>query len=112
MVLTDDAGTPDDTGDDFDPTFTGGDTDGDGLLDIGRDLAVRGDRHGRGGPYANFAMVSGRSATQVELRDNDPSHYFGVISGMTIKKYTNGIDADTHRSRSCRSGVRFSGRTW
>ena len=32
--------------------------------------------------------------TEVELRDNDPSHYFGVVSGVTIKKYTNGEDAD------------------
>ena len=49
VVLSDDAGTPDDAGDDFDPTFTGGDTNGDGLLDIGRDMVVRGDRHRRGG---------------------------------------------------------------
>ena len=30
-----------------------------------------------------------------QLRDSDPSHYFGVVSGINVKKYTNGDDADT-----------------
>src|SRR5262245_21956207 len=35
VVVTDDNGTPGNTADDFNPAFTGGDTDGDGLLDVG-----------------------------------------------------------------------------
>ena len=94
VVLTDDAGTPDDTGDDFDPTFTGGDTDGDGLLDVDETWLYEATGTAEPGLYGNFAIVTGLSATEVELRDNDPSHYFGVVSGVTIKKYTNGEDAD------------------
>ena len=59
-------------------------------------MAVRGDRHRRGGLVRQLRRWSPAiSATEVELRDNDPSHYFGVTSGVTIKKYTNGVDADT-----------------
>ena len=35
VVVTDDNLTPGNPGDDFNPTFSGGDTDGDGLLDVG-----------------------------------------------------------------------------
>ena len=95
VVLSDDAGTPDDAGDDFDPTFTGGDTNGDGLLDTDETWLYEATGTAEEGSYANFALVTGQSATEVELQDNDPSHYFGVTSGVTIKKYTNGVDADT-----------------
>ncbi len=100
VVLTDDAGTPDDTGDDFDPTFTGGDTNSDGLLDTDETWLYEATGTAEEGLYANFAEVTGLSATEVELRDNDPSHYFGVTSGVTIKKYTNG----DRRRRPDRSG--------
>ena len=35
VVVTDDNLTPGTTGDDFNPAFSGGDTDSDGLLDVG-----------------------------------------------------------------------------
>ena len=35
VVVTDDNRTPGNTSDDFNPSFTGGDTDGDNLLDVG-----------------------------------------------------------------------------
>ena len=35
VVVTDDNLTPGNTSDDFNPSFTGGDTDNDGLLDVG-----------------------------------------------------------------------------
>ena len=34
VVVTDDNRTPGNTSDDFNPSFTGGDTDSDGLLDV------------------------------------------------------------------------------
>ena len=49
VTVRDDNGTPADPADDFDATFVGGDTDGDGLLDLDRDLDLHrhADRHRR-----------------------------------------------------------------
>ena len=95
VVLTNNAGTPDDTGDDFNPNFTAAIPTADGLLDTDETWLYEATGTAEEGSYANFADVTGISATEVELRDNDPSHYFGVTSGVTIEKSTNSIDADT-----------------
>ncbi len=94
VTLTDDAGTAGDTGDDFDPTFTGGDTNGDGLLDVDETWLYEATGTAAAGQYANVANVSGLTPDGDTVLDNDPSHYFGVVSGIDIEKYTNGEDAD------------------
>jgi uncharacterized repeat protein (TIGR01451 family) len=38
--------------------------------------------------------VVGTDPAGTRLFDTDPSHYFGVVSGIDVKKYTNGEDAD------------------
>ena len=47
------------------------------------------------GQYDNTATVVGTDPAGTQLSDTDPSHYFGVVSGIDVKKYTNGEDADT-----------------
>ena len=47
------------------------------------------------GQYANEGTVSGIDAADNPVGDTDPSHYYGVNSGIEIEKYTNGVDADT-----------------
>ncbi|WP_194410027.1 DUF7507 domain-containing protein [Microbacterium cremeum] len=47
------------------------------------------------GQYANTGTVTGLDPTQVEVTDEDPSHYFGVQPAIDIEKATNGQDADT-----------------
>ena len=34
------------------------------------------------------------AAPGTAVTDDDPSHYFGVVSGIDIEKFTNGVDAD------------------
>ncbi|WP_207904569.1 DUF7507 domain-containing protein [Agromyces fucosus] len=46
------------------------------------------------GPYENLGTVTGLDPTQVEVTDDDPSHYFGVQPSIDIEKATNGQDAD------------------
>ena len=46
------------------------------------------------GQYRNVATVSGTAAGTTVV-DADPSHYFGVVSDVTIVKETNGEDANT-----------------
>ncbi len=46
------------------------------------------------GKYGNVAIAVATDSFGVQVSDVDPSHYFGVESGITLKKYTNGVDAD------------------
>ncbi|MEF3405374.1 DUF7507 domain-containing protein [Agromyces sp. CCNWLW203] len=46
------------------------------------------------GQYENLGTVTGLDPTQVEVSDDDPSHYFGVTPTIDIEKATNGQDAD------------------
>lgn len=47
------------------------------------------------GQYENLGTVTGLDPTQVEVSDEDPSHYFGPTPAVDIEKATNGQDADT-----------------
>ena len=47
------------------------------------------------GQYANEGTVSGTDPLGTTHTDTDPSHYYGVNSGIDIEKFTNGVDADT-----------------
>jgi uncharacterized repeat protein (TIGR01451 family) len=100
VVLSDDVGTPGVVpgvlgGDDILPVFTGGDTDGDSILDLGETWTYQATGVATAGQYVNFATVTADSVFDgTQVIDNDPSHYFGVISDVTIVKYTNGADAN------------------
>ncbi len=52
------------------------------------------------GQYVNTAIITATSqigllTPRQTVTDTDPSHYFGVLPAIAIKKYTNGEDADT-----------------
>lgn len=52
------------------------------------------------GQYANIGIITGTTQVGVvfprqTVTDTNPSHYFGNGPAVTIKKYTNGEDADT-----------------
>src|SRR4029078_1976447 len=69
VVVTDDDLTPGSPGDDFSPGFTGGDTDGDGLLDVGETWTytashtVTQTELDAGAALVNVATVTGTGAT-------------------------------------------------
>jgi uncharacterized repeat protein (TIGR01451 family) len=46
------------------------------------------------GNYENNATATGTDPGGTEVTDDDPSHYFGSISKIRIKKFTNGHDAN------------------
>ena len=107
VVVTDDNGTAA-TGDDFLPTFVSGDTNGDGLLDVGETWTYTATGVAIAGQYSNDAVVDGTGPDTVNpdgttepgipVDDNDPSHYFGSAEpepGIDLEKATNTIDADT-----------------
>jgi hypothetical protein len=95
IVVTDDNGTPTNTLDDFAPTFVGGDSDGDGLLDVNEvwqytASATALDLHDPNSPtvlgrsqtpqdatpiFENKAVVVGFSNSGVQVMEEDLSHY-------------------------------------
>ena len=70
VVVTDDNRTPGNTSDDFNPSFTGGDTDGDGLLDVGETWTYTASHQvtqaelDAGTPIVNVATATGDGAAQ------------------------------------------------
>ncbi len=53
------------------------------------------ERHRLPGQYTNLAVARGLTPLGDQVRDLDPSHYFGAAPGVNIEKDTNGVDADT-----------------
>ena len=97
VVVTDDNGTPG-TGDDFNPTFVGGDTNANNLLDVGETWTYTANRIVTAGQYTNVGSVTGDDSTGMmgtTVVDSDPSNHFGVLTGIDIEKSTQGVDADT-----------------
>ncbi|WP_196214145.1 hypothetical protein [Methanolobus vulcani] len=76
------------------PVFQGGDTDGDGLLDLTETWTYEAEGTAECGDYENVADVVGYYGV-IPVTDDDPSHY--VVScepDIDIEKSTNGFDAD------------------
>ncbi|NNF66046.1 MAG: hypothetical protein HKM98_00905, partial [Gammaproteobacteria bacterium] len=91
VVVTDDNGTSGDTGDDFSPTFVGGDTDNDGVLDFNETWTYTADRTVTAGQYTNISVVTGLgNNTETPVTDNDPSNHFGTTApAISLVKVTN-----------------------
>ena len=96
--LTDDNATPGVPGDDFDPIFVGGDTNGNSELDPGEEWKYEAFVVASAvGQFTNIADVIGTVVNMPEesVVDDDPANY--VVTGVPnidIEKFTNGADAD------------------
>ncbi|UWQ93699.1 hypothetical protein K3727_21740 (plasmid) [Rhodobacteraceae bacterium M382] len=93
--LTDDAGTPGDTSDDFDPVYVSGD-DGDGILGVGETWLFSAAGVATMGDYVNTAVVSASDSTGYQVTANDLARYHGTpsedIISVTLEKAVNAID--------------------
>jgi hypothetical protein len=78
VVVSDDNGTPDDSSDDFQPTWKGGDDNGDERLDPGETWRYEAAGTAQEGLYGNAATAIGVDPIAQTRHDMDPSHYFGV----------------------------------
>jgi hypothetical protein len=99
VTVQDDDGTPAIPADDFNPTFVGGDTNGNTFLDFGETFTFTASRIATPLQYTNSATASAlplSSATPVF--DTDVDNHFGGVAppiGINIVKLTNGTDNDT-----------------
>jgi hypothetical protein len=67
-------------------------------LQPGEAMTCTGSGTATAGQYANIGTVVGTPPSGPSATDSDPSHYFGEVPkkpSISIKKYTNGQDADT-----------------
>ncbi|MGH3370352.1 MAG: Calx-beta domain-containing protein, partial [Nocardioidaceae bacterium] len=93
ISLVDDNGTPGNPADDFSPTFVGGDTNDNQMLDPGEVWLYRGTGTVVANQYANLATVTATEvASGTVLNDTDPAHYFGTPVGVQIEKAVNALD--------------------
>ncbi|MEZ4638656.1 MAG: hypothetical protein R2856_27465 [Caldilineaceae bacterium] len=67
------------------PVYVGGD-DGNSILDPNESWTYQATGAAIAGQYANIGYVQAQAADGDIGRDNDPSHYFGVQSGIGIDK--------------------------
>jgi len=86
IQLTDDNGTPNLTTDDFSPTFSGGDTNGNAQLELTETWTYIATRSATLGPYNNTASVAGQSPTGQQVTDSDPSNHTALALPAVISK--------------------------
>ena len=79
VLVVDDNGTPADPADDFVPVFSGGDANGNGLLDPGETWIYVAHGAATAGQYVNWgtATGTGNSSGVAAPPSRDPDHYFG-----------------------------------
>src|SRR5439155_1663890 len=95
VVVTDDNGTPTNLADDFNPTFTGGDANSNGLLDVGETWTYTASATVTAGQYKNIRTASAKDPNNVPVTSTDPAYYFGATPSIKIVKSVNGRDANS-----------------
>lgn len=48
---------------------------------------------GTAGQYANVGTATGRDPASVQVEDDDPSHYYGIVSGIDVVKFSTTAEA-------------------
>jgi hypothetical protein len=84
VTVQDDNGTAADSGDDFNATFTGGDGNGNGLLDVSETFTFTASRIATSGQYTNIGTATGTpSGGGAAVSASDPDNHNGVAPTPT-----------------------------
>ena len=86
VVVVDDNGTPGAPGDDFTPTFTGGDTNLNGQLDLPEIWTYTATRAATLGIHVNIGTVNAVDAQGTGVSDLDPSNHTGFEQLILSKR--------------------------
>ena len=93
VVVRDDNGTPANPADDFNPTFIGGDTNTNGLLDTTETWTYTATATALAGQQTNVGTVTGQDVnTLTTVTDDNPANYFG--DAPAVPPPTSDFDAD------------------
>ncbi len=94
VVVTDDNGTPGNAADDFNPTFIGGDSNGNSQLDVGESWTYSAVRTIVAGQFTGTGAVSAQGGAQ-SVMDSDAANYFGAAPAVNVETLVGGQDADS-----------------
>src|SRR6185436_12121954 len=97
VVVRDDNGTPGNLADDFNASFTGGDTNSNGLLDLTETWTFTASRIATPGQYTNTASATGTppAGAGQPITATDSDNHFGAGGGIGLVKRTNGTNNNT-----------------
>jgi hypothetical protein len=77
------------------PVHVAGDVADPGVLNVGETWTFEAQGSVEPDLYANVGTISAEGAlSTIAVEASDPSHYFGIVNGLTLEKSTNGTDAD------------------
>ena len=94
VVVRDDNGTPANPADDFNPTFSGGDTNTNGLLDTTETWTYTATATALAGQQTNVGTVTGQDVnTLTTVTDDNPANYFG--DAPAVPPPTSDFDGDS-----------------
>ena len=102
-VVVDDNGTPGTTGDDFSPTFTGGDTNGNNQIDVGETWTYTSTRTVVAGGRTHTGKATTTNSTTTIIK-TDAGNYFGSAPAVALQTSVNGDDADSPPGPTLASG--------
>ena len=94
ISIIDDNATPGTSGDDFIATFTGGDTNGDNMLDLAETWTYTATRTAVAGQRTHTGKATLVTSAQTIVK-TDAANYFGSAPAIDIKTRVNGQDADS-----------------
>lgn len=86
VTVRDDNGTDTDGTDDFFATYTGGDVNGDGRLDLTEAWTFTASRVVTEGPYQNVGTALANDPLSQQVTDSDPSNHVGIPAPPIVSK--------------------------
>ena len=93
LTVKDNNGTPGNPADDFNATYTSGDTNSNGQLDVGETWTYSASRTVVAGQYTTTGTVTATGNAQ-SISDTDAANYFGSAPGISVQSFIFGQDAD------------------
>jgi hypothetical protein len=94
VSVIDDNGTPGNAADDFNATYSSGDTNGNSQLDVGETWTYTATRTVLAGQTTRSGKATGTASTTTVTK-TDAANYFGSVPGIAIETFVSGQDADS-----------------
>jgi hypothetical protein len=95
VAVVDDNGTPASAADDFNATYSSGDTNSNNQLDVGETWTFTATRTVVAGQTTRTGKVTASGSSNVSVNASDAANYFGSAPGIAIETKIDGDEADS-----------------